>query len=128
MHLLYSYLALASFFLLCPPYLFCLLLILFCFPVISSYYHLILPHNWCILEHQLLIRYLSIYHFFSLFLPCSIPGLSFPQFLILFTFSMFCFGTLLSYTSPPPSFTSLIVTISSLILSSTHLSTLFLTF
>ena len=43
-------------------------------------------------------------------------------------FSLFSFATLLSYTSPPPFFSSLIVTISSLILSFTQLSTLFLTF
>ena len=98
--------------------IFCSLLILFRFPVhlhmtISS--HLISCASW---STNYSFAHLPTCHFLLPFLPCYFPGFSFHQIPILFTISMFNFATLLPYTSPPPSFTSFIVTISSLFYSS----------
>ena len=108
MHLLYSYLALASFFLFCP---YSVHFSFFFFPVylhIAILLHLISCASWSTIYS---FAHLSTCHLLSPFLPCYIPWFSFHQFHILFTFA-----TLLSYTSPPPCFTctSFIVTISSL--------------
>ena len=84
--------------------IFCSLLILFCFPVylpITILFHLISCASWSTIYS---FAHLSTYHFLSPFLPCSVSGFSFHQFLILFSFSVFSFATLLSYTSPPLSF------------------------
>ena len=100
-------------------YIFCSLLILFCFPV-----HL---HIFTILSHFIScaswstnysFAHLPTCHFLLPFLPCYFPGFSFHQIPILFTISMFNFATLLPHTSPTPSFTSFIVTISSFFYSS----------
>ena len=96
----------------------CSLVILFHFPVhlhmaISS--HLISRASW---STNYSFAHLPTCHFLLPFLPCYFPGFSFHQIPILFTISMFNFATLLPYTSPPPSFTSFIVTISSLFYSS----------
>ena len=111
MHLLYSYLALASVFLFCLYSAHCSFSFVSLF---TSYHHIISSHILCILEHQLLICP-SSHMSFSLALSTLLffRGFSFHQIPILFTISMFNFATLLPYTSPPPSFTSLIVTISS---------------
>ena len=91
--------------------IFCSLLILFCFLVhFISLYYLISCASW---STSYSFAHLPTCHFLLPFLPCYFPGFSFHQIPILFTISMFNFATLLPYTSPPPSFTSLIVTISS---------------
>ena len=98
--------------------IFCSLLILFCFPVhlhITILSHLISCASW---STNYSFAHLPTCHFLLPFLPCYFPRFSFHQIPILFTISMFSFATLLLYTSPPPSFTSFIVTISSLFYSS----------
>ena len=113
LHLLYSYLALASFFLFCP---YSALFSFFFFPVylhIAILFHLISCASWSTIYS---FAHLCTCHFLSPFLLCYIPWFSFHQFHILFTFA-----TLLSYTSPPPFFTSFTVTISSLFYSPLNL-------
>ena len=92
--------------------IFCSLLILFfpCSLHIAILSHLISCASWCT---NYSFAHLPTCHFLLPFLLCYISGLSFHQIPILFTISMFYFATLLPYTSPPPSFTSFIVTISS---------------
>ena len=97
--------------------IFCSLLNLFCFPVhlhMTILSHLISCASWstnCSFAHP------PTCHFLLPFLRCYFPGFPFHQIPILFTISMFNFATL-PYSSPPPSFTSSIVTISSLFYSS----------
>ena len=98
--------------------IFCSLLILFCFPVhlhITLLSHLISCAS-CSTYYS--FAHLPTCHLLLPFLPCYFPGLSFHQIPILFTISMFNFATLLPYTSPPPSFNSFIVIISSFFYSS----------
>ena len=98
--------------------IFCSLLILFCFPVhlhITILSHLISYASW---STNYSFAHLPTWNFLLPFLPCYFPGFSFHQIPIPFTISMFNFATLLPYPSPPPSFTSFIVTISSLFYSS----------
>ena len=105
--------------------IFCSLLILFHFPVhlhMTILSHLISCASW---STDYSFAHLPTCHFLFPFLPCYFPGFCFHRIPILFTISMFNFATLLPCTSPPPSFTSFIVTISSLFY---YLSTSFLTF
>ena len=98
--------------------IFCSLLIIFCFPVhlhITILSHLISCASW---STYYSFAHLSTGHFPLPFLPCYFPGFSFHLIPILFTITMFNFATLLPYTSPPPSFNSFIVTISSFFYSS----------
>ena len=98
--------------------IFCSLLILFCFPVhlyISILSHLISCASW---STYYSFFHLPTCHFLLPFLPCYFSWFSLHQIPILFTISMFKFATLLPYNSPPPSFNSLIVTISSFFYSS----------
>ena len=99
--------------------IFCSLLILFCLPVhlhITILSHLISCASWSI---NYSFAHLPTCHLLLPFLPCYFLGFSFHQIPILFTISMFNFATLLPCTSaPPPSFTSFIITISSLFYSS----------
>ena len=110
----YNFLKLASIF------IFCSLLILFHFPVhlhMTILSHLISCASW---STNYSFAHLPTCHFLLPFLPCYFPGFSVHQIPILFTISMFNFATLLPYTSPPPSFTSFIVTISPLFYSSSN--------
>ena len=107
MHLLHSYLSLASVFF-CPYSAHCS----FFFPLFTLYRHIISFHILCILVHQLLIcpsshmsfslALSTLLYFWVFFSPDSH---SFHHFNVLLC-------PLLPYTSPPPSFTSFIVTIS----------------
>ena len=116
MHLLYSYLALASVFLFCPYSAHCSFSFVSLFTFISPYLsHLISCASW---STYYSFSHLPTCHFLLPFLPCYFPGFSFHQIPILFTISMFNFATLLPCTSPPPSFNSFIVTISSFFYSS----------
>ena len=109
MHLFYSYSALASVFLFCPYSAHCSLPFVFLFTFISC-------ASW---STYYSFAHLSTGHFLLPFLPCYFPEFSFHLIPILFTISMFNFATLLpTYTSPPPSFNSFIVTISSFFYSS----------
>ena len=98
--------------------IFCSLLILFCFPVhfISPYYLIsYLVHLGAPIIHLPIFPHVifSCPFYFAIF-SCFF----FHKISILFTISMFNFASLLPYTSPPPSFTSLIVTISSFVYAS----------
>ena len=120
-HLLYSYLALASVFLFCPYSAHCSFSFVSLFTFISPYY-LISCASW---STNYSFAHLPTRHLLLPFLPCYFPGFSFHQIPILFTISMFNFATLLPYTSPPPSFTAFIVTISSFYSSFSFISDFF---
>ena len=116
MHLLSSYLALASVVLFCPYSAHCSFSFVSLFTFISPYE--LISYFVHLRSTNYSFAHLPTCHFLLPFLPCYFPGFSFHQIPILFTISMFNFATLLPYTLPPPFFPSFIVTISSFFYSS----------